>query len=77
MIMEIRITLDEKDVQLAQQLAGIADPAQLMPYVLREFVRLRSRQELLGMEGGDPEAKAPPRRRPPGFGNEEQGSPRG
>jgi len=69
MSMEVRVNLDEREFQSARQLAGIEEPAALLSYVLREFVRFRTRQELLAMEGIDPEAKAPPRRRPPDFEN--------
>jgi hypothetical protein len=71
MIMEVRIQLDEKDMKSAQALSGISDPAALVVHVQREYVQFRSRQEILGMEGSDPKAKAPPRRKPPEFRNEE------
>ncbi len=67
--MEVRLQLDARELQAAAALTGIADPAELMPHVLREFLHTRVSAEVRALSGSDPEASAPPRRRPPDFMN--------
>ena len=64
MIMELRIHLDEQDVQRARQLTGIEDPQQLLAFVLRRFSQLEAGVQLARMRGIDPDFEVPPRRRP-------------
>lgn len=69
-IMEVRLHLDEKDVEAARNYSGISDPVQLVQHVLRSYVHLRAAQELRGLGASDPQADVPPRRRPPDFTND-------
>ena len=69
MQMEVRINVDERDLEQVRMLTGIADPQALIQYLLRQLVRPISAETLV--EGGwDPLLQAPPRRRPPDFRNE-------
>ena len=72
-VMEIHLQLDTRELQAAAALTGIADPAKLIPHVLREFLHARALAELRALSGTDPTAEAPPRRRPPDFLNPEPG----
>jgi hypothetical protein len=67
--MEVRLRLNEQDLKAAQEFAGISDPAKLIDHVLRAYVHSRASQALRAFGGSDPEATAPPRRRPPDFLN--------
>ena len=72
-IMDVRLELDARQMQAAAALTGIADPAKLIPHVLREFLHARAAAELRALSGTDPHASAPPRRRPPDFLNPDPG----
>ena len=72
-VMEVHLQLDTRELQAAATLTGIADPAKLIPHVLREFLHARASAELRALSGTDPHASAPPRRRPPDFLNPEPG----
>jgi len=72
-VMEVHLQLDTRELQAAAALTGIADPAKLIPHVLREFLHARASAELRALSGTDPHASAPPRRRPPDFLNPEPG----
>ena len=74
MIMDLHLRLDEQDFDRASRASGIADPAKLVEHVLKEYVQLKARMELLRMggTGGVCSLDAdclPPVRRPPDFLN--------
>ena len=74
MNMDIHLRLDEQDLDRASRASGIADPAKLVEHVLKEYVQLKARMELLRMggTGGACSLDAgclPPVRRPPDFLN--------
>ena len=69
MNMDLHLRLDEHDLERARRLSGITDPAALVQHALREYVQLKSALELIRLGGSDPDAKGPPRRRPPDFQN--------
>jgi hypothetical protein len=64
MIMELRIQLEERDIERARVLTGIQDPQELLPYVLKRFSQLEAGAQLAKMRGIDPTFEVPPRRRP-------------
>ena len=68
-VMEVHLQLDTRELQAAAALTGIADPAKLIPHVLREFVHARAFEEALKLSACDPNANAAPRRKPPDFPN--------
>ena len=75
MNMELRLQLDDKDLNAARTYAGLSDPAALVQHVLREYVQLKARMELLRLAGSGggctPESGClPPVRRPPDFRSE-------
>ena len=72
--MELHLRLNEQDLDRASRASGIADPAALVEHVLKEYVQLKARMELLRMGGSgggcSPDAAClPPVRRPPDFLN--------
>ena len=69
MNMDLHLRIDERDIERAIRLSGISDPAAAVLHALREYVRLRSEMDLIRLGGSDPQAKGPPRRRPPDFEN--------
>ena len=69
MIMDLHLRLDEHDLERARLLSGISDPAALVQHALREYVHLKASLDLIRLGGSDPDAKGPPRRRPPDFEN--------
>jgi hypothetical protein len=74
MIMELRINIDERDLNRAREMTGISDPQALLNHVLNQFVRVIS-LETLTKGGWDPHLGAPPRRRPPELMNDAPESP--
>jgi hypothetical protein len=69
MNMDLHVRLDEHDLERARSLSGISDPATLVQHALREYVHLKAALDLIRLGGSDPDAKGPPRRRPPDFEN--------
>ena len=53
MIMELRINIDERDLNRAREMTGISDPQALLNHVLNQFVRVIS-LETLTKGGWDP-----------------------
>ena len=51
MNMDLHLRLDEQDFDRASRASGIADPAKLVEHVLKEYVQLKARMELLRMGG--------------------------
>ena len=64
--MEVTVRLEPREIQAAVALTGIADPAQLIPHVLREFLHARVVDEVSRISGTDPQATAAPRSRTQG-----------
>jgi hypothetical protein len=69
MNMDLHLRLDEHDLERARLLSGIGDLAALVQLVLRDYVHLKAALDLIRLGGSDPDAKGPPRRRPPDFEN--------
>lgn len=70
MPMDLQVTLTDADLADARAATGITDPQLLVKHVLREFRSLELLRQTVLLGGSCPEAKLPPRRRPPDFLND-------
>ena len=64
MPMELRIQLDDSQLQRARELTGLTDPQQLIPHVLARFVQMEAMARIARLRGTDPNASLPPKRTP-------------
>jgi Arc/MetJ family transcription regulator len=58
------IALDDDLVAKAEKLTGLTEKAPLLREALKALIARESGRRLAKLGGSDPEAKAPPRRRP-------------
>jgi Arc/MetJ family transcription regulator len=68
--MRTTINLDDDLIAAAVEYTGIEDRAALIRHAMKTLVALEAGRRLARLGGRDPNAKAPPRRRPPLFINE-------
>jgi Arc/MetJ family transcription regulator len=62
--MRTTVTLDDELLAKAQQYTGIQEKSALLQQALTTLVQIEAGRRLARLGGSDPEAKAPPRRRP-------------
>ena len=68
--MRTTIAVDDELFARAQEFAGISEKSAVIRLALEAFVQRETARRLARMGGSDPQAKAPPRRRPPRFTND-------
>jgi Arc/MetJ family transcription regulator len=62
--MRTTLALDDELVANAERLTGIREKASLVREALKALIERESARRLVKLGGTDPEAEAPPRRRP-------------
>jgi Arc/MetJ family transcription regulator len=62
--MRTTVALDDELVERARALTGIDEKANLLREALKALIAREAARRLARLGGSDPEAKAPPRRRP-------------
>jgi len=62
--MRTTVALDDELVERARALTGIDEKANLLREALKALIAREATRRLARLGGSDPEAKAPPRRRP-------------
>ena len=62
--MKFMIAIDEELCAKAQQFAGVTEESAVMTEALKALVEREAARRLARMGGTEPNAKAPPRRRP-------------
>ncbi len=68
--MRTTIAIDDELFKEAQDCTGLQEKSAIVRAALEALVQREAARRLARMGGTDPEAKAPPRRRPPRFVNE-------
>jgi Arc/MetJ family transcription regulator len=68
--MRTTIAIDDALFARAQELAGVDEKSAVIKKALQAYVQLEAGRRLALMGGSMPDAKAPPRRRPPSFMND-------
>ncbi len=67
--MRTTVVIDEELLAEAQKCTGITERSALLNEGLRGLIQVDAARRLIALGGSDPQAKAPPRRRPPFFIN--------
>lgn len=62
--MRIPLALDDDLLAEAEALTGVSEKTALIREALKALIERESARRLARLSGGDPKAKAPPRRRP-------------
>jgi Arc/MetJ family transcription regulator len=68
--MRTTVAIDDELFAKAQGYAGVQEKSAVIRKALQAYVELEAGRRLALMGGSMPDAKAPPRRRPPGFTND-------
>jgi len=68
--MRTTIAIDDELFEQAREYAGVEENAAVVKKALQAYVQLEAGRRLALMGGTMPDAKAPPRRRPPRFTND-------
>jgi Arc/MetJ family transcription regulator len=68
--MRTTIAIDDELLKEAQDCTGLQEKSAIVRAALEALVQREAARRLARTGGSDPEAKAPPRRRPPRFVNE-------
>lgn len=68
--MRTTIAIDDDLFNTAQEFAGEKEKSAVVRKALQAYVEREAARRLARMGGSDPDAKAPPRRRPPRFTND-------
>lgn len=63
--MRITVTLDDKMLEIARELTNVDRKSALVNLALKALIERERAQRLVRMGSTAPDAKAPPRRRPP------------
>jgi Arc/MetJ family transcription regulator len=63
--MRTTLALDDELVERAQELTGLNEKAALVREALKALIARESARRLAALGGSEPDAEAPPRRRPP------------
>ncbi|MDR3474726.1 MAG: type II toxin-antitoxin system VapB family antitoxin [Devosia sp.] len=69
--MRTTVTLDDTLLDDARELSGIQEVPALIRFALQSYVQREAASQLARMGGTEPGLKAPPRRRPPRFLNDD------
>jgi Arc/MetJ family transcription regulator len=69
--MRTTIAIDDGLFAQAKEFAGPLDESEVVSEALKVYVQIQAGRQLARMGGTSPNAKAPPRRRPPNFLNDE------
>ena len=70
MHMRTTLNIDDELLEKASRLTGIKEKTALVREGLQLLVQRAAAKRLAALGGSDPDAKAPPRRRPPHFRND-------
>ena len=62
--MRTTLTIDDELLAQAQEYSGVKEKSALVNRALQEMVQREAARRLARLGGSDPDAKAPPRRRP-------------
>jgi Arc/MetJ family transcription regulator len=68
--MRTTVAIDDELFAKAQGYAGVEEKSAVIRKALQAYVELEAGRRLALMGGSMPDAKAPPRRRPPRFAND-------
>jgi Arc/MetJ family transcription regulator len=68
--MRTTVAIDDELFARAQELAGVDEKSAVIKKALQAYVELEAGRRLALLGGSMPDAKAPPRRRPPSFVND-------
>jgi Arc/MetJ family transcription regulator len=63
--MKATIAIDDELFARAQEYAGVKEKSAVISEALKTYIHVQAGRRLARMGGADPDAKAPPRRRPP------------